>query len=283
MSRFHPLKVTNIEKTTRDAVIVTLKPDDDALFEFLPGQYLTFRRSFGETELRRSYSICAGADDGVLQVAIKKVGDGAFSSWANDEMVVGDVLDAMPPMGKFHIEVDAEARRHYLGFAGGSGITPVLSILKTVLAREPHSRFTLVYANRGLNTIMFREQLEDLKNLFLGRLSMVHILETDAQDIDLFTGRVDKEKCAGLFEHWIDIKSVDTALICGPEPMMEAVANLAIDRNVACQVSLETPMACGIGICFTCVAKICDENEEWDFKRTCVEGPVFNARSVCWD
>ncbi len=219
-NRFHELEVSDVTKTIRDAVIVTLQPDDESVFDFVPGQYLTFRRKFGETEIRRSYSICAGPDDGVLQVGIKKVGDGAFSSWANEDMRAGDRLEAMPPMGSFHIDVDPEASRHYLGFAGGSGITPILSILRTVLAREPKSRFTLVYANRGVNTIMFREELEDLKNLHLGRLNIIHILETDAQDIDLFTGLVDTEKCKRLFEAWIDIKSVDTALICGPEPMM---------------------------------------------------------------
>ena len=220
MVRFHELAVTDVTKTIRDAVIVTLQPDDAGAFEFVPGQYLTFRRKFGDTEIRRSYSICAGADDGVLQVGIKKVGEGAFSTWANEEMKPGDTLEAMPPMGTFHITIDPDAHHHYLGFAGGSGVTPVLSILRTVLAREPRSRFTLVYANRGVNTIMFREELEDLKNLHLDRLNIIHILETDAQDIDLFTGLVDTEKCKALFEHWINIDSVDTALICGPEPMM---------------------------------------------------------------
>jgi len=220
MMRFHELTVTDVTKTIRDAVIVTLQPDDAEAFEFVPGQYLTFRRKFGDTEIRRSYSICAGADDDVLQVGIKKVGEGAFSTWANEEMQAGDTLEAMTPMGTFHITIDPGAHHHYLGFAGGSGITPVLSILRTVLAREPHSRFTLVYANRGVNTIMFREELEDLKNLHLRRLNIIHILETDAQDIDLFTGLVDGEKCKTLFDHWIDIASVDTALICGPEPMM---------------------------------------------------------------
>ena len=220
MAHFHELTVTDVTKTIRDAVIVTLQPDDAEAFKFVPGQYLTFRRTFGDTEIRRSYSICAGADDGVLQVGIKKVGEGAFSTWANEDMQAGDALEAMPPMGTFHIAIDPDAHRHYLGFAGGSGVTPVLSILRTVLAREPHSRFTLVYANRGVNTIMFREELEDLKNLHLGRLNIIHILESDAQDIDLFTGLVDEEKCKKLFAQWIDIASVDTALICGPEPMM---------------------------------------------------------------
>lgn len=226
MARFHDLKVTDIHKTIRDAVVVTLEPINGAAdhFDFTAGQYLTFRRDFDGEELRRSYSICAGKDDGVLQVGIKRVDGGAFSDWANTDLKVGDVLQAMPPMGSFHAPIDPVSERQYIGFAGGSGITPVLSILRTTLAREPKSRFTLIYANKGINTIMFREELEDLKNLYMGRLNVIHILETDAQDIDLFTGLVTQEKCADLFRHWIDIKNVDTAFICGPEPMMLGIA-----------------------------------------------------------
>ena len=224
MARFHSLTVTGVQKTIRDAVVVTLEPDDPGGFAFRPGQYLTFRREFDGAELRRSYSICAGLDDGALQVGIKRVEGGAFSTFANEVLKVGDVLEAMPPMGSFTLDPDAGAARNYLGFAGGSGITPVLSILRSVLAREPKSTFTLVYANRGLNSIMFREEIEDLKNQHMGRLTVIHVLETDAQDIDLFTGRVTEEKCAQLFQHWIDLPSMDMAYICGPEPMMLGIA-----------------------------------------------------------
>lgn len=222
MSRFQPLKVTDIRKTIKDAVVVSLEAPEG--FEFIQGQYLTFRRDFDGQELRRSYSICVSPDDGILQVGIKRVDGGAFSTWANDNLRPGDVIEAMPPMGSFHTPLDADAARHYLGFAGGSGITPVLSILRTVLAREPKSRFTLVYANRAVNTIMFRDEIEDLKNLHMGRLNVIHVLESDAQEIELFSGRVDEEKCAKLFQSWIDIASVDTAFICGPEPMMLGIA-----------------------------------------------------------
>ncbi|MDJ0630585.1 MAG: 2Fe-2S iron-sulfur cluster-binding protein [Rhodobacter sp.] len=227
MARFHDLTVTDVRKTIRDAVVVTLRPENGAAkaFDFIQGQYLTFRRDFDGEELRRSYSICAGRDDGVLQVGIKRVDGGAFSTWANDELKPGDRLQAMPPMGGFFVELAPERARHYLGFAGGSGITPVLSILKTTLAREPKSSFSLVYANKGVSSIMFREELEDLKNLYLGRLTVIHVLETDAQEIDLFTGLVTAEKCAQLFATgWIDIDNVDTAFICGPEPMMLGIA-----------------------------------------------------------
>ena len=226
MARFHDLEVTDVRKTIRDAVVVSLKPANGAAaeFDFTQGQYLTFRRDFDGEELRRSYSICAGNEDGILQVGIKRVDGGAFSTWANTDLKPGDTLQAMAPMGTFFTPLDAGAEKSYLGFAGGSGITPVLSILKTTLAAEPNSTFTLVYANKGVNTIMFREELEDLKNLYMGRFNVIHILESDAQEIDLFTGLVTEEKCAQLFEHWIDIDNVDTAFICGPEPMMLGIA-----------------------------------------------------------
>ncbi|MFV1875554.1 1,2-phenylacetyl-CoA epoxidase subunit PaaE [Nioella sp.] len=225
MARFHELTVTDIHKTIRDAVVVTLRPEDAEAFDFIQGQYLTFRREFDGEELRRSYSICAGKQEGILQVGIKRVDGGAFSTWANEDLKVGDTLQAMPPMGGFHTALDASQARHYLSFAGGSGITPVLSIIKTALATEPRSSFTLVYANKGVNTIMFREELEDLKNLYMGRFNVIHVLETDAQEIDLFTGLVTEEKVAQLVRTgWVDIDSVDTAFICGPEPMMLGIA-----------------------------------------------------------
>jgi ring-1,2-phenylacetyl-CoA epoxidase subunit PaaE len=226
MARFHPLKVTDVRRETRDAVVVTLVPraEDSALFAFTQGQYLTFRRDFDGDELRRSYSICAGCDEGVLKVGIKRVDGGTFSTWANEALAAGDEIEAMPPMGKFFTPIEPDARRDYIGFAGGSGITPVLSIIKTVLAREPHASFTLVYANRQISTIMFREELEDLKNQHLGRFSIIHVLEGEAQDIDLFTGRIDGDKVKALFTHWIDAHSFDTAFVCGPEPMMLAIA-----------------------------------------------------------
>lgn len=223
MAQFHRLTVTDIHHTIRDAVVLTLEPEDAQTFRFIPGQYLTFRQDFDGTELRRNYSICAGLDDHKLQVGIKRVDGGAFSTFANTELQVGDTLHAMPPMGNFHTKIDPNKAKSYLGFAGGSGITPVLSILRTVLTREPDSTFTLIYANRAVHTIMFREELEDLKNRYMGRLTIIHVLET-GQDIDLFSGRVDQEKCAALFKSWIDIARVDMAFICGPEPMMLAIS-----------------------------------------------------------
>ena len=241
MAHFYPLSVTDIRRETRDSVVVTLEPraEDRADFNFIQGQYLTFRRKFDGEELRRSYSICAGRDEGVLRVGIKKVADGWFSSWANDELKVGDTLEAMKPMGAFHVPLEPERARHYLGFAGGSGITPVISIIKTVLKEEPQATFTLVYGNRSANAIMFREELEDLKNEYMGRLNIIHILETEA-DIDLFSGLLTREKCDALFGRWVNVAGADVAFICGPEPMMLGIAAavLATMRSLGQSVSM---------------------------------------------
>ncbi|MDO4230761.1 MAG: 1,2-phenylacetyl-CoA epoxidase subunit PaaE [Lautropia sp.] len=234
MARFHPLQVVDVQRETRDAVVVTLKPmvDDEAAFRFIPGQYLTFRRDFDGTELRRSYSICSGLDDGVLKIGIKRVEGGAFSTWANESLRAGEMLEAMPPMGNFHVPIEPDQQHHYLGFAVGSGITPILSIIKSTLAREPKSRFTLVYANRQISSVMFREELEDLKNLYLGRFSVIHIFNSDGQEIDLFTGRLDRRKCEELLTRWIDLKSVNTAFICGPESMMVTVSEVLAEYGM---------------------------------------------------
>jgi ring-1,2-phenylacetyl-CoA epoxidase subunit PaaE len=235
MAEFHPLKVVDIRRDTRDSVILTLEPPESKRdeFRFIQGQYLTFRREFDGEELRRCYSICAGRSDGVLRVGIKKVDDGWFSGWANDHVKVGMTLEAMRPMGNFHTPIDPLSARRYLGFAGGSGITPLISLIRTVLVEEPKSSFTLVYGNRAANAVMFREELEDLKNAHINRLNVVHVLESEAPETELFSGRLDLEKCQALFERWIDVKSADYAFICGPEPMMLAVAAALRARGVA--------------------------------------------------
>ena len=234
MVQFFPLSVADVRHDTRDAVVLTLepRPEDRERFAFIQGQYLTFRHTFDGEELRRSYSICAGRSEGRLRVGIKRVDGGCFSTWANSEIKVGDVLEAMPPMGNFHAPIETEKEKHYLGFAGGSGITPVLGIIRTVLAEEPNSSFTLVYGNRSVSSIMFREELEDLKNQHLGRFGVLHILESDDPDGGLFSGRLDADKCQALFGRWIDVGHADLAFICGPEPMMLAVAAALKDHGL---------------------------------------------------
>jgi ring-1,2-phenylacetyl-CoA epoxidase subunit PaaE len=234
MAAFHPLTVTGVRRETRDSVVLTLAPPPEArgAFRWVQGQYLTLRATIDGEEVRRSYSICAAAAEPELRVGIKKIGGGLFSTWANEEIVPGQVIEAMPPLGNFHLPLDPAARHRYVGFAAGSGITPLLSIIKTTLAAEPMSRFTLVYGNRASGSIMFREELEDLKNENLGRLALVHILSREQQDIELFNGRIDKAKCGQLLDHWLDLASIDAALICGPQDMMLQVSESLRERGL---------------------------------------------------
>jgi ring-1,2-phenylacetyl-CoA epoxidase subunit PaaE len=225
MATFFPLTVTDVRRETRDAVILTLKPEDEHLesFRFTQGQYLTFRTTLDGGEVRRTYSICSAVQDQRLRVGIKRTKGGLFSNWAYEHIGVGHVLEVMPPIGNFFVPLNTINSKHYVAFAGGSGITPVLSILKTTLLTEASSRFTLFYANEASSTIMFREELEDLKNEFMGRLNLVHILNREHQEVDLFNGLITAEKCDLLFKHWLDLKTVDTVFICGPQPMMMTV------------------------------------------------------------
>jgi ring-1,2-phenylacetyl-CoA epoxidase subunit PaaE len=227
MATFHPLTVTDIRRETRDSVVLSLAVPEKLkeTFRFTQGQYLTFRASIGGEEVRRSYSICAGAYEPALRVGIKRIPDGLFSTWANDVLQPGHQLEAMPPMGNFFVPLGPANRKHYLGFAAGSGITPLLSIMKTTLVSEPQSSFALFYGNRASSTIMFREELEELKNEHLQRVSLAHILSREQQDVDLFNGRIGKEKCRQLFKHWLDVRSVDSAFICGPQDMMLEVSD----------------------------------------------------------
>ena len=227
MATFHPLTVTDVRRETRDSVVLSLAVPEEQkeTFRFTQGQYLTFRAWIDGEEVRRSYSICAGVHEPVLRVGIKRVRDGLFSTWANEALKPGQQLEAMPPMGNFFVPLDPGNRKHYAGFASGSGITPLLSIIKTTLGTEPHSRFSLFYGNRASSTIMFREELEDLKNEHLNRFSLTHILSREQQDVDLFNGRLGKDKCKQLFERWIDIRTVDAAFICGPQDMMLEVSD----------------------------------------------------------
>ena len=237
MSKFYPLTVSSVRHETRDSVVLTLDvpTEHKEAFRFQQGQYLTFRSKIDGEEVRRSYSICAAVQDPHLRVGIKKVADGRFSTWANEQIAVGDLLEVMPPMGSFFVPLDAANEKHYVAFAGGSGITPVLGIVKTTLLTEPKSSFTLFYGNRASSTIMFREELEDIKNDNLGRFQLVHILEREKQDVDLFNGILNREKCELLLRYWVYVSDIDTTFICGPEAMMlqvsEALQAAGLDKR----------------------------------------------------
>lgn len=223
--RFHRLAVKDLRRETADAVSLSfaipqgLKED----FKFRPGQYLTLRTMLDGEEVRRSYSICSGPDEGELRIAVKRVDGGAFSGWATEELRVGDRLDVMTPTGRFGIAPAPEEARIYVGFAAGSGITPVLSIIKGVLACEPKSRFFLFYGNRHSAGMLFRETLEELKDRFIDRLSVFHVLSGEEQDIPILHGRLDKDKVALMLRAMVPAEMVDHVFICGPAGMSEEI------------------------------------------------------------
>jgi len=226
MSQFHPLTVIKVKHETRDAVCVTfaVPPELKDTFAYRQGQYLTLRTTIDGEDVRRSYSICSAVQDDLLRVAIKRTPGGQFSSWANDSMAPGVTLDVMPPSGNFNVPLDAASSRHYLAFAAGSGITPILSIVKTTLLAEPGSRFTIVYGNRASSSVLFRDELTDLKDQYMERLRLVYVMSREQQDIELFNGRITEEKCTQFLRQWIDITTIDVAFICGPEDMIHGVS-----------------------------------------------------------
>ena len=226
MSKFHALQVAEVARETRDAVALTF--DVPAAlkdtFRFVQGQHLTLRADIGGEDLRRSYSICSAVQDERLRIAVKKAPGGAFSNWINDSVRPGQVLEVMPPMGHFNVALDAREHRRYLGFAAGSGITPLLSIIKTTLCAEPHSRFTLFYGNRSSAAVIFREALSDLKDSYLERFNLVYVMSREPQDIAVLNGRIDEQKAGALLTHWVDATPIDAAFVCGPDGMMQAVS-----------------------------------------------------------
>ncbi len=222
---FHSLEITEVRREIADAVSLrfAVPPELSDAFRFTPGQHLTLRAELGGEDVRRNYSICAAPHEGELRVAIKQVAGGVFSSWANSALAAGQRLDVMPPHGSFTWSFDPARAATYAGFAGGSGITPVLSLLKTALGEEPRSRFVLLYGNRASNSIMFLEEIAALKNRFLDRLEVYHFLEDEEDDISLFNGRLDSAKISEVLGTLVDPASIDAAFICGPGPMMDAV------------------------------------------------------------
>jgi ring-1,2-phenylacetyl-CoA epoxidase subunit PaaE len=232
MPKFHPLTVQDIRRETADCVSVAFDlPAELAQdYQFTQGQYLTLKAEINGEEVRRSYSICVSPDDEDLRVAIKKVPGGRFSTFANEVLQAGDTLEVMTPMGNFFTELNPANEKHYVAFAAGSGITPIMSIMKAVLQQEPNSQFTLFYGNRGVDSIIFHEQIEALKSNYLNRLSVHHLLSREHPGVDLFYGRIDADKCNSIFNLLIDPKDVDEFFICGPEPMIHAVRDTLVDQ-----------------------------------------------------
>ncbi|MEZ4962458.1 MAG: 1,2-phenylacetyl-CoA epoxidase subunit PaaE [Saprospiraceae bacterium] len=234
MPKFHSLVVKDIRRETADCVSVgfnlpeELKPE----YAFTQGQHLTLKTELNGEEVRRSYSICSSPMDGDLRVAVKKLPMGLFSTYVNERLHVGDSLDVMTPMGNFYTPLDPAHQKHYVAFAAGSGITPIVSILKTVLLTEPKSQFTLFFGNRSTDTVIFREQLEDLKNRFLQRLSIHYVFSQEDPGADLFFGRIDEGKCRAFCTRILNQDEIDEFFICGPERMIEAVRQTLTDIGV---------------------------------------------------
>lgn len=220
--QFFPLKVKSVEKTTADCTILAFDINEDlaSAFAFKQGQYLTLKANINDEEVRRSYSLCSSPMDNEWKVAVKKVEDGRFSTYANEVLKAGDTLEVMPPMGRFYVEVDVEKQKNYVAFAAGSGITPVISIIKTHLALEPNSTFKLFYINQAVSTIILKEELEGIKNRYLNRFEMFHFLTQEERSVPLFNGRINKEKLDILFKTLIDQESTDDFFICGPNQMI---------------------------------------------------------------
>jgi ring-1,2-phenylacetyl-CoA epoxidase subunit PaaE len=223
--RFHRLTVRDVRRETPDAVSIAFdipaELREDYAFE--PGQYLTLRSDLDGEEVRRSYSICSGPEEGELRIGVKRVENGAFSSFANEALQAGHAIDVMTPTGRFGQLEKRAAGRIYAGFAAGSGITPILSIVRGVLAREPESRVFLFYGNRSMQDMLFRTTLEELKDRHLGRLSVFHVLSQEEQDIPVLNGRLDGAKTKLLLTHVVPASLVDDVFICGPLGMSEAV------------------------------------------------------------
>ena len=222
MTRFHSLEISDVRRETADSVSIAFRVPEELreAFRFVPGQYLTLRSDIAGEDCRRSYSICSGLDEAELRVAVKKVDGGRFSCFAHSALAPGMRLEVMPPEGRFTAEPGSRPRRLAL-FAAGSGITPMLSIARTILEREPQSRIALFYGNRTTQSIMFREALDDLKDRHLGRFAVFHVLSRESQDIDLLNGRLDAEKIGLLARTLVPPEETDGYFLCGPYGMVE--------------------------------------------------------------
>jgi ring-1,2-phenylacetyl-CoA epoxidase subunit PaaE len=232
--RFHTLTISDVRRETADAVSLAFAVPARlrSAYGYVPGQYLTLRATIDGEDVRRSYSICTGLDDGELRVVVKQVAGGAFSGWVGEHVRVGDTLAVMTPGGRFGVPIEPGSTRTLVAFAAGSGITPVMAILRTVLRHEA-GRFFLFYGNRSTSEIIFREHLEDLKDRYLTRLSVFHVLSREQQDLPVLNGHLDAAKVGVLLRSVVPVAGVDQAFVCGPQPMIEGLEKALADLGLA--------------------------------------------------
>jgi len=222
MSKFHKIRVKEVYKDTKDCSVITFDVPNELQKEFAyrQGQHLTIKAIINGEEVRRSYSLCSSPVDKQWKVAVKQIYEGKFSTYVAKKLKAGDVLEVMPPTGNFGVEVSPNREKTYIAFAAGSGITPIISIIKTHLTLEPNAKFKLFYLNRTAKSIIFKEEIEALRNTFLGRVEIFYFLTKEHRDIELFNGRFTSEKIQQLTKSLIEIKDVDECFICGPEEMI---------------------------------------------------------------
>lgn len=232
--KFHTLKISDIRKETEDTVSIAFEIPSDLKkdYSFLAGQYLTLRANIDGEDTRRSYSLCSTMNENEWRVAIKQVDKGVFSTYANAALKIGDELEVMTPTGSFCLHPDKITTKSYALFASGSGITPILSIAKTILTEEPQSEVTLFYGNQSFKTIIFREEIESLKNKFMNQFRVIHILSRESLGNSIQKGRITKEKCNELYKAFLSNGSIDAVYVCGPEEMILGVKDSMVENNV---------------------------------------------------
>jgi ring-1,2-phenylacetyl-CoA epoxidase subunit PaaE len=232
---FHALRVAEIVPETAEAKSIRFEIPTELRdeFAFRAGQHLTLRTTINGEEVRRNYSLCTAPADSDWMVTVKRIGGGLFSNWVGDQLKAGDTVEVMVPHGSFTTDFAAAKIRHLVGIAGGSGITPVMSLIKTLLREEPKSLFTLLYGNRDSSSVIFLETLAGLKDKHLGRFEIYHFLDQEEQDIELFNGMLNRERLEEAIAALVpDAAEVDGWFICGPGPMMDAADGALLDRNV---------------------------------------------------
>mgnify|MGYP000346551195 CR=1 FL=1 len=232
--KFHSLQIADVRKETEDTVSIAFEVPTALTsdYSFLPGQYLTLKAIINGADTRRSYSLCSAPFENEWRVAVKQVENGVFSTYANASLKAGDTMEVMTPTGNFCLKPDANAKKTYALFAAGSGITPILSIAKTALKEEPNSEVNLFYGNKNFNSIIFREEVEALKNTYMNRLRVVHVLSRESLGNQIQKGRINKEKCDDLFKAFLANDTIDAVYVCGPEEMILGVKDSMLANGV---------------------------------------------------